>query len=487
MTPTELAELVRTEARAAGFARVGIARPTPGLGMPALDRWLAGGMAGTMDWMARLRDARADPGLVLPGVKAIVMVAGPVPVPDHPPIERGRGRIAGFARGDDYHLVAKAGLKRVRRALERAAPGVRCRITVDSAPLPERDYARLSGLGWFGRNTLLLDRDLGSRFFLAAMLTTAPLPADEPFESDHCGSCTRCLVACPTDAFPAPGQLDSRRCISYLTIEHAGPIEPELAERMGDHLFGCDICQEVCPWNHPSPGRGRFAPLADSPHPVEAFGVTDPPPYLAPQGGRDSTGRSTPIERNRLENRTRQDAAPGAPAPMARTSMSLTETAKRDVAHRSGPPAPRADSPHAADGAPGADSTEADAIPTRRRRELDRMKRGELSLSSRPGFDSIDLAEILELDEADFIARFDGTTIERSGRGRLIRNAVIAAANTGSAELQPALERLQRTESDPGIQSALAFALERLGGTAASDVGTRAAEREPLRGRPEAS
>jgi epoxyqueuosine reductase len=167
----------------------------------------------------------------------------------------GEGRVARYARiPSDYHDVLRDRLKQLAGVLHELRPGCRSRGVVDTAPLLERDFARRAGLGWFGKNTMLLNKRIGSWFFLAALLTDVELPADAPHETAHCGTCTRCLDACPTDAFVEPYVLDARKCISYLTIELGPrPIDPGLEAKMKDWAFGCDVCQEVCPWNSKAP------------------------------------------------------------------------------------------------------------------------------------------------------------------------------------------------------------------------------------------
>jgi epoxyqueuosine reductase len=168
------------------------------------------------------------------------------------------GKVARYARGTDYHDVLRDRLNALRISVQELVPGCRGRGIVDTAPLLERDFARRAGLGWFGKNTMLLNKRLGSYFFLGALLLDVELKPDPPQQTSHCGTCTACLDACPTAAFPEPGKLDATKCISYLTIELKGPIPLHLRRGVGNWLFGCDICQEVCPWN-------RKAPVAQEP------------------------------------------------------------------------------------------------------------------------------------------------------------------------------------------------------------------------------
>jgi epoxyqueuosine reductase len=187
--------------------------------------------------------------------------------------------VARYARGEDYHDVLRRRLGELLNWLREQSPGCRGRAVVDTAPLLERDFARRAGLGWFGKNTMLLNKRLGSFFFLGALLTDVPLRPDPPHESAHCGTCTACLDACPTGAFTGPGWLDSRRCISYLTIELRGSVPEDLRPGLGNWVFGCDVCQEVCPWNRKAP-VGAEPQLSGRPDlvqldPVELLGLSE--------------------------------------------------------------------------------------------------------------------------------------------------------------------------------------------------------------------
>jgi epoxyqueuosine reductase len=246
---------LKRQAHALGLDLVGVAPAGPADGFARLGDWLARGYAGDMEYMHRHGDARREPSSILPEVRSVVMVGlnyKPRESEDDstPPL---RGRVARYARGPDYHTVLRERLTQLLHWLQGERPGSRGRAVVDTAPLLERDFARRAGLGWFGKNTMLLNKRLGGYFFLGALLTDVELTADEPFAPNHCGTCTACLDACPTQAFVGPGWLDSRKCISYLTIELHGPVEPELRHDVGDWLFGCDVCQEVCPWNRKAP------------------------------------------------------------------------------------------------------------------------------------------------------------------------------------------------------------------------------------------
>jgi epoxyqueuosine reductase len=215
-----------------------------------LREFLANGAHGDMDWMAKNADRRGDPRAIWPHIRAVVMLGlnyGPHDNPLAILHERLRGAISVYAQGDDYHEVIKPRLKSLARWLIEQAGGD-VKVFVDTAPVMEKPLAEAAGLGWQGKHTNLVSRVHGSWLFLGAIFTTLDLPADAP-EDDHCGSCRACLDICPTAAFPAPYRLDARRCISYLTIEHKGPIPRDLRPLIGNRIYGCDDCLAVCPWN----------------------------------------------------------------------------------------------------------------------------------------------------------------------------------------------------------------------------------------------
>jgi epoxyqueuosine reductase len=312
--------LIEREARAAGFDALAItATDAIPLAAERLARFIALGRHGDMAWMAGTAERRGSPRALWPEARSAIMLARSY-APEGDPMaglaQRSRGLVSCYAQGRDYHDTVKAGLRRVARILA-AETDADVKVFVDTAPLMEKPLAEAAGLGWQGRHTNLVSRTLGNWFFLGAILTTAVLPADAP-EADHCGTCRRCLDICPTNAFPAPYQLDARRCISYLTIEHRGHIPAEFREPMANRIFGCDDCLAACPWNKFA-GAGRKA--------------------------RAATGN---------------------------------------------PP----------------------------------------------------LADLLALDDAAFRQRFRGTPVKRTGRDRIVRNALIAAGNSGDPSLVPAIEAL---------------------------------------------
>ena len=253
---------IKAHAYAAGFDLCGITTLGPAPTAPQFDRWLVRGFAGEMHYLKRWADRRRDTRLPARGMRSAVVVAldygGKQPA----------GPIARYARGRDYHLVMREALRELRRAIAREAERpVRMRAYSDTAPILERDLARRAGLGWFGKNAMLIHPKLGSFFLIGTVLTDLPLEPDAPFESEHCGSCTRCLDACPTGAFAEPMVLDATRCIAYLTIEQHGDIPPALRAPMGERAFGCDVCQDVCPWNERfarPPAHAGVAPHAEN-------------------------------------------------------------------------------------------------------------------------------------------------------------------------------------------------------------------------------
>lgn len=250
---SELSLVLKERAKELGFDLVGIAPAARPDTLDQFQDWLRQGFQGEMSYLTRRAAAYEHPRGVLPSVRTIIVTAlnyGPGQAP-----AAGTGRIAAYAQGEaDYHEVLRTKLQALADVVHHHRPGCQTRAVVDTAPLLERDVARRAGLGWFGKNTMLINKQIGSLFFLGGLLTDCELPPDAPHASSHCGTCTRCLEACPTQAFPEPYVLDATRCISYLTIElRDAPIPRDLREGVGNWLFGCDVCQQVCPWNRKSP------------------------------------------------------------------------------------------------------------------------------------------------------------------------------------------------------------------------------------------
>lgn len=362
--PTTLAKHVRDEARNIGFDLVGISPATAPSGFDHLQSWLEQRYEGEMQYMRRREAAYEHPDGVLPGTKSVIVAglnyhASTTPVGASFPIESNAdraqpsaiGKVASYANGTaDYHDVIRRMLKQLGKVLHEAVPGCRTRPVVDTAPLLERDFAKIAGLGWFGKNTMLINKHAGSWLFLGALLTDVELEPDAPHDTSHCGTCTRCLEACPTDAFAAPYVLDARKCISYLTIElRDRPVPTELREGMQNWIFGCDICQDVCPWNR-KPGDTT----------VPEFQPTD-----------------------------------------------------------------------------------------------------DLS--------ALDLKWLLSLSDDEFRTRFRKTPFDRPGRSGLLRNAAIAAGNSGDVSMVPSLIACL-IDDEPLVRSAAAWGLGKLGGQSAIDA-----------------
>jgi len=242
-----------------GFDAVGVASLERSAHDDELDQWLAAGYAGSMAYLHRQADKRKHPARIMPDARVAVVTltnyfhgsAHSV----HPGLAPGvsapasAGRVAQYAWSTDYHTVIGRRLEQLATAVREIAPGARTRCYVDAGPVPERELAQRAGLGWIGKNTMLIHPAIGSFTFIGVIFTDAELVPDLPFEADRCGTCRRCLDACPTAAFVESRVLDARRCISYLTIEHAAPFRDDERRLVGDWLFGCDVCQDVCPWN----------------------------------------------------------------------------------------------------------------------------------------------------------------------------------------------------------------------------------------------
>ena len=300
-----LARRLKAQAYGLGFDLVGITMLGPAETAPAFDAWIAAGRAGDMHYLPRGAEKRRDSRLPYDGARTAIVVGMNYGGAEPP------GPVARYARGDDYHDVMTAKLSELQGWLsaELGSP-VAGKAYVDTGPILERDLARRAGLGWFGKNTNLINPAFGSFFFLGALLIDLHLPSDAPFEADRCGSCTRCIDACPTDALLDPRVLDATRCISYLTIELKGAIPEALRHPLGELVYGCDICQDVCPWNEKFatalPDGSPFAPR-------DALGTDDAPTLAGrllamSQDEFNAAFRHSPMKRAKLRGLKRNAA-----------------------------------------------------------------------------------------------------------------------------------------------------------------------------------
>ncbi len=291
-------ERIKVRARELGFELVGVAPLEPVPELAFYREWVTAGYAGQMGYLERNLEKRLDPAALVPDARSVIVCAA-VYHTDHPlsveETEPGRGWISRYAWGDDYHEVLKGRLDDLLAFIEaESSEEVAARVYVDTGPVLDRVYAKYAGLGWFGKNTCLINQELGSWLFLGEIITNLELEYDTP-APDRCGTCNRCLEACPTDALLAPYVLDARRCISYLTIELRGALPEDLREPIGRHVFGCDICQDVCPWNRKA---ARTAEPVFQPRP----GLVNPDlaelAQMTPEAFRERFRRS-PVKRSK--------------------------------------------------------------------------------------------------------------------------------------------------------------------------------------------
>ena len=295
-----LTDAVKARAHELGFIACGITHPGATAHGDRLDRWLARGYAGTMRYLHRQAERRKEPSRIAPDARTVVVVLDNYYTEDEDH-DLETPRIAKYARGEDYHRVTMRRLAFLAEFLTKNG-ALLAKSYADAGPVPERELAQRAGLGWIGKNTMLINPEAGSFFFIGSIFTDLELAPDSPFDLDRCGSCTRCLEACPTDALVEPRLLDATRCISYLTIEQRGPIPPDLAERFHGYAFGCDICNDVCPWNQ------RFAQPTSIPEFRTRGHPRDPRPDFFDQMSEaefDERYGSSPLERAGLDGMRR--------------------------------------------------------------------------------------------------------------------------------------------------------------------------------------
>jgi epoxyqueuosine reductase len=320
------ADVFREEARREGFARAGIARAGEPPAFARFSRWLAAGLHAGMKYLEETREARSDPSRILPGARSVVCLSATYSA--EPYRSSDGAEVARYARGADYHGTLRERAERVAgRAASRIGGAFRFRVCVDTTPLSERSFAAASGLGWIGKNGCLIDAERGSYLLLAEIVTDLDLPPDDPI-AEQCGACVRCLDACPTEAFVSPGILDASRCLAYWTIEHRGLLPDPIKEALGQRVFGCDVCQEVCPWNSGFAAAG--APSKPPPTRAQWLG-------MGPGQWRRSFGRSA-LNRSGRRGMQRNAAASGGCAgdrallPALRRAACVAEAGLSDAA-----------------------------------------------------------------------------------------------------------------------------------------------------------
>lgn len=308
MKSSQLTAELDNKARRLGFELVGTCAAGPAAGFERFSDWLASGRAAGMDYLADQARAREHPRYVLDKCQSILMLGMPYRTVEPCSTKEGQGAVARYAWGRDYHDIIHQRLRALRRFHEELTPCAAVRGVVDTAPLMEREFAQRAGLGWFGRNSLLINTRLGSYFFLAALLTSEELELDATPQTDRCGSCRACIDACPSGALGEDRQVDARRCLSYLTIEHRGSIPSEFRPAVGNRAFGCDACQEVCPWNRP-PEPPRPISTETELFPVEGMNPLDLPELFSlDDEGFRRRFRKTPLWRAKRQGILRNAA-----------------------------------------------------------------------------------------------------------------------------------------------------------------------------------
>ncbi len=308
MKSSRLTAQIKSEARRLGFELVGVCAAERAAGFERFSVWLASGRAAGMDYLTAQARAREHPRHVLAAARSILMLGMSYRTAAPLPPQAGQAAVARYAWGRDYHHIIQQRLRALRRFHEELTPHAAVRGVVDTAPLLEREFAHHAGLGWFGRNSLLLNERLGSYFFLAALLTSEELEHDAAPQTDRCGTCRACIDACPTGALGEDGMVDARRCLSYLTIEHRGSIAIEFRRAVGNRAFGCDACQEACPWNRslgsarPNSAAADLFP-AEGMNPLELAGL-----FALDEQGFRKRFRGTPLDRAKRQGILRNAA-----------------------------------------------------------------------------------------------------------------------------------------------------------------------------------
>jgi epoxyqueuosine reductase len=348
LTPIDLQHAIRTRAAQLGFALCGFTSSDGPAHHHAYEAWLAAGRHAEMSYLAtdRARSARADPRRILPGCRTVIALGFPYSPPPPRAQEPLAGRVAAYALGDDYHELLPARARQLAQSIcTWARQPVQWRVVCDTAPLLEREFGQRAGVGWIGRNSMLISPDHGSFFLLAELLVSLDLPPDQPFATDRCGSCRRCLDACPTGCILPDRTLDAARCISYLTIENRGDIAENLRPAVGSWAFGCDICQEVCPWNARLALPVEASPLGARPHfPLRDLGAE----LLADEGAFAARFHRSPLRRARrsgwlrnlivaLGNTRRPEAVPPLSRALAFSDSRLRRHAAWALAQVGGP------------------------------------------------------------------------------------------------------------------------------------------------------
>ena len=318
------ARVLREEARREGFTRLGIARGGTAPGHERFRGWIAAGRHAGMKYLEDTADVRFSPDRILSGARSVVCLAAPHAA--QAPVASDGSLLARYAAGSDYHGTLQRRARRAaRRAFERLSGGFRYRVCVDSTPLAERSFAAAAGLGWIGKNGCLIDPEDGSFLLLAEIVTDLDLPTDDPI-AELCGSCVRCLEACPTQAFVEPRLLDANRCLAYWTIEHRGAIPDAVKEEIGERVFGCDVCQEVCPWNSP------LRPPASGAAPTRAEWLRMGPGEWRRRFGATALNRAGRRGVQRNAAASAGSVREFALLPVLRKASALSETGLRDAA-----------------------------------------------------------------------------------------------------------------------------------------------------------